>query len=51
MGDLVRCAEAGYLLADKVCSAVRDNGVGEPKATHYILSEKLDNLLPGDFGE
>ena len=47
MGDLVLGAEAGYLLAGKVCSIVRD-GVGEPEAIHYVLPEELDNLLGGE---
>ena len=24
---------------------------GEFEATHFVISEELDNLLPGDFGE
>jgi len=51
MGDLILGAEAGYLFADKVRSIIGDDGVGEPEATPYVLPEKLDNLLPGDFGE
>jgi len=51
MGDLILGAKAGYLLASEVRSVVRDDGVGEPKATHYVLPEELDNLLPSDFGE
>ena len=49
MDDLIFCTEAGYLLVGKVRSVVRDDGVGELKATHYALSEELDNLLSGDF--
>jgi len=51
MGDLILGAKAGYLLASEVRSVVGDDGVGEPKATHYVLPEELDNLLPSDFGE
>ena len=35
IGDLVLAVEAGYLLAGKVRSVVREDGVGEPEATHY----------------
>ena len=51
MGDVVFGTEAGYLLAGKVDSIVRDDSVGNPKATYYILPEKLDNLLPAGLGE
>ena len=51
MSDLVFGAKAVYLLASKVHSFVGDDGVGEPKVTHYVLPEELDNMLPGDFGE
>ena len=48
MGDLVLDADAGYLLAGKVRSVIKD-GVGVPEATCYVLPKKLDNLLLGDF--
>ena len=51
MGDLVLKAEVGYLLAGKFCPVVRDNSIGESKATHDVLPKKLDNLLTNDFEE
>ena len=51
MYDLVLGAETSHLLASKVRSVVRYDGVGEPKVAHYVLPEELDNLLSGDFGE
>jgi len=51
MGDLLLGVEDGYLLACKVCCIIGDDGVGEPEATYYVLSEGLNNLLPGDFRE
>ena len=51
MCDFILGAETGHLLAGKVPSIVGDDGVGESEAAHYILSEELDNLLPGDFRE
>ena len=50
MCDLVLGAETGHLLVGKVRPVVEDDGVGEPEAA-YLLLEKLDNLLPNDFGE
>ena len=50
MCDFILGAETGNLLAGKVRSIVRDV-VGESEAAHYFLPEKLDNLLPDDFGE
>jgi len=44
-------AESGNVLAGKVRSVVRYDGTGEPEAAHYVLPEKLDNLLSGDFRE
>ena len=49
MGDLVLGAETDHLLTGKVRSIVGDDSVGESESAHYILSEKLDNLLSGDF--
>ena len=46
MGELI---EVSYLLTGKVHPIVKDDGVGEPEVTHYVLSEELDNLLPSDF--
>ena len=51
MGDFVLGAEAGQLLASKVHSIVGDIGVEKPKVAQYVLPEKLDNLLSGDFKE
>ena len=51
MSDLVLGTKASYLLTGKVCSIIRDDGVGRPEATYYVLPEELDNLLLGDFGE
>ena len=51
MGDIVLGIELGHLLAGKICSVVRDDSMGDPKATYYVLPEELDNLLPADFGE
>jgi len=51
MDKLILGAEAGHLLAGKVCSVVGDNSVGESKVTHDVLPKKLDNLLTSDFGE
>jgi len=51
MGGLILRAEVCHLLAGKVCPVVRDNGVGESKATHDVLLKKLDNLLTSDFGK
>ena len=41
MGDPILSAEAGQFLAGKVCSVVGDNGVGESKMTHDVLSKKI----------
>ena len=49
MGDLVLGAEAGYLLASKVRSVIRDDGVGEAEMTHHVLPQGLDNLLSGSW--
>ena len=51
VGDLVRGTKASYLLAGKVYSIVKDYGIGELKAVHYVLPEELVNMLPGDFKE
>ena len=51
VGNLVLRAEVGHLLAGKVYPFVVDNGVGESRATHNVLSKKLDNLLTSDFEE
>ena len=51
MGDFLLGVEACYLLAGKVRSVIRNDGVGEPEATYYVLQEELDNLLSGDFRE
>jgi len=51
MGDIVLGAEAGHLFAGEISSIVRDDNVGDPKVTYYVLSEKLDNLFPSDLGE
>ena len=51
MYDFVLVTETRHLLAGEVCSVVEDNGMGEPEAAHYILPKKLNNMLPGDFGE
>jgi len=51
MGDVVFGVEAGHLLTGKISSIVRNDSVGDPKATYYVLSEELDNLLPADLGE
>ena len=51
MCDFVLATETRHLLAGKVRSFVRNNGVGESKAAYYILLQKLDNLFPGDFEE
>ena len=48
MGDFLLNAKAGYLL---VGSVIGDDSVGEPKATHYVIPEDLDNLLSSDFEE
>ena len=51
MGDLILCAEAGYLFAGEVRSVAGDDGMGELEATYYVLAEELGNLLPRDFRE
>ena len=51
VGDLILSAEAGHLLAGKVCPVVGDNGVSEFKVTHNVLPKKFDNLFFSDFGE
>jgi len=50
VGDVVFGAEAGHMLAGEI-KTVRDECVRDSKATYYVLSEKLDNLLPADFRE
>jgi len=40
MGDLVLSAEASYLLTRELHSIIRDDGVEEPKVTHYVLPEE-----------
>ena len=49
VGGLIRSVKAGHLLAGKVRPVVRDDGVEELEMTHYVLPEKLDNLLLSDF--
>ena len=49
--DLVLGTKIGHLLASKVHSIVLDDGMGKPEAAHYILLEKLDHMLFGDFRE
>ena len=51
MCDFVLVTETCHLLVGKVCSIIRDNGMGEPNAAYYILPKKFDNLLFSDFGE
>jgi len=51
MGDVVFGAKTGYLLAGKISSVVGDDCVRDSEATHYVLPEKFDNLLPTDFRE
>jgi len=51
MGYFVFGAKVGYLCAGEFCSVVRGDSVGESEDAHYVLSEKLDNLLLVDFGE
>jgi len=51
VGDLILRAEAGHLLAGKICPVVGDNGVGDFEATHGVPPKKLDNLLSSDLGE
>ena len=51
MGYFVFGAKVGYLRAGEFCSVVRGDSVGEFEVAHYVLSEKLDNLLLVDFGE
>ena len=46
MSDVVFGAEAGHLLAGEISPVVRDDYVRDSKATYYVLSEELDNLLP-----
>ena len=49
--DLVLGTKIGHLLASKVHSVVLDDGMGKPEAAHYVLLEKLDNMLLGDYRE
>ena len=51
MYDLVFGTETGHLLAGKVRSIIEYDGIWEPEVALYVLLEKLDNLLSGDFGE
>jgi len=51
MFDFVLDAETGHFLTCKVSYVVENDSAGESKATHYVLLEKLDNQLHGDFGE
>ena len=51
MRDFVLITETLHLLAGEVCFIVGDNGIGELELVYYVLPKKLDNLLPGDFGE
>jgi len=51
MGDVVLGAEAGHLLDGEISYVIRNDSVGDPEATYYVLPEELDNLLPADLGE
>jgi len=51
MGDVVFDTKVGHLLASEISPVVGDNSMGDSEATYYVLSEELDNLLLGDFGE
>ena len=51
MGYLILNAEAGHLLAGKVCPVVRDNGVGGSDMTRDVFPKNFDNLLSSDFEE
>jgi len=44
-------AEAAYLLAGEISSVVGDDCVRDSEATHYVLPEEFDNLLPTNFEE
>ena len=50
MGDVFG-AEAAYLLAGEISSVVGDDCVRDSEATHYVLPEEFDNLLPTNFEE
>ena len=49
MCDFALVTETCHLLTKFV--SLSENGMGEPKATYYVLPKKLDDVLPGDFGE
>ena len=38
-------------LAGEISSVVGDDCVRNSEATHYVLSEEFDNLLPTNFNE
>ena len=51
MCDVVLSAETGHLLAGEISSVIGDDSVRDSEATYYVLSEKLDNLLPANLRE
>jgi len=51
LGDHILGTKGGYLLAGEVRSIIGDDNVWEAKATHNILPQELDHLVPNDFGE
>jgi len=50
VGDLV-LETARYLLARKIGPVVGNDGMRKPEATHEVLPEGFDNLLPFDVGK
>ena len=38
------------MLAGEISSVVKNDSVGDPEATYYVLPEELDDLLPADLG-
>ena len=51
VGDLILETEACYLLTHEIGPDVRNDGMRKPEATHDILPEKFNNLMPCDVGE
>ena len=49
MDDVVFGTDVGHLLAGEISSVVRDDGVGDPDVTYFVLPEELDNLLPANL--
>jgi len=51
VGNVVFGTETGHLLAGEISSVIGDDSVRDSEATYYVLSEKLDNLLPANLRE